>query len=170
MVNLSHSIVLQMEYINDSVVNVSDELLTLECTTPDNIVSYAQERTKQWITGILDGYSVDYSVFTTNWESVCSRIASATGRLCRPMKIITVNDITFQGVDPGSVFLQKLCDRLTEYGYCIRRATEIVPCTTCHRLALPCEELYNRIVSSGHEVSISLPLQWQDHCISCSAE
>lgn len=156
-----------MQYITDPTLNISNELESIKELTPGDILSYIHSTTQGWIRDVSDGYSDDYSVLTANWERVCECIRHRAGVSCFPAQIVMVNHLDMRSTDKENVFFQKLCDRMTQFGYCVRRAEELQLCPVCSK-AIPTEELYNRIVQSESPIASQLPRIWSERCDSCS--
>lgn len=158
-----------MQYLADPAANVSAMLIDICELTGENVLEYTQEHTSGWITAVIDDFSEDYSVFRDNWVDTCRRIADASGHPCTPQKILLVDAVFFQQTSSAEVFLQKLCDKLTEYGYCVRRSMELQQCPVCG-WALPVEELYHRIQDSRSPVSLRIPVEYWPVCIDCQED
>lgn len=155
-----------MEYLTNPSMNISDELETVKRLQPGQVLEYTQINTTGWIVRIIDEYSRDYEVLQENWADICRRISFMSGRRCTPQKLVLVSEVFFNETDPAKVYLQKICDKLTEYGYCIRRDTELFPCHSCGR-GIISEELYAQISNSQSPFSLKLPREWSDKCSTC---
>lgn len=155
-----------MEYLNDPTINISSELIEIGQLTLENVLEYAVEKTSGWILEVIDDFSDDYAVFRDNWGDTCSRIAAHAKHDCSPQKILLVDAVFFQQTGREEVFFQNLCSKLTEYGYCVRRKTELTRCTVCGA-AMPVEQLYHRMIASKNPISLQLPLEYSDVCVGC---
>jgi len=150
-----------MEYLTDPSINISNELENIKALTPENVLEYAEDITTGWITDTIDRYADDYQVLQENWADICRRISFISGRLCLPQKLILVRDVFFNETEPARVLLQKLCDKLTEFGYCIRRDSELLRCRVTGNAILS-EELHAKILESRSPFALNLPQVWSD--------
>lgn len=117
--------------------------------TIHEVIKYIQEKHPQWIVGMFDAYSDDYSELTENWCKLCDTFKA------KPQRIIIVR--SFELDDHYSY-----AELLTRTGFVIRTQFEFIPCSVCNKI-LPTEEIYRKLKEARKRV----PDVWRTTCSSC---
>lgn len=144
-------------------MDIETALTTLNSLPPgDELLDLINTYTPEWITDVVDGYTLEYSFFTNNWQMYCDMIKTI------PQKIILVAEIEpYEEKQEHFTPIQRACDILTRKGYCIRRDIEYVKCRGGCNRAIPTRELYSKLKNHPKLGSVVRGRRWSDTCESC---
>lgn len=133
-------------------VNLLEEFNSM--TDEYDILCFIENVFENWLVDVIDGYSSDYKRLDDNWGMLCKQMN------VRKRKIILVSELNF---NDDFKILKLVCERITTMGFLIRRYCEFVKCKKC-KMAIPSEELYNRMKSVNANIS---PSCWSNNCTRC---
>jgi hypothetical protein len=124
-----------------------------EYKTPTEVAEFIQRVFPDWLAYIFDDYSDDYLHLKNNWRVICEQTGS------KPQKIILVSEIKF---DQEHSIIMRLCEYMTQNGYCVRRLEEFSPCPVCNK-AIPTRPVWEMM----RQRNLGVPLTWSDTCRNC---
>lgn len=124
-----------------------------DAKSKEDIEALIEEYYPDWLVYSLSGYSTDYPHLQSNWLKICE-MSKVT-----PKKIVLVANIIF---DNEHTIINKVAEKMTHVGYCIRRVSEFIACPKCEK-AIPCKDIWFLLKDKGFKV----PKEWKNKCENC---